>query len=264
MSDRRSARWLRGLLGLGLAVGALAATAAPSARPAAKPAQEIVGSVTRIVDGDTLWVTAEGGAAPVVVRLSGIDAPERCQPWGREATQALHDAVLGKTVTVRVVAHDDWGRTVGKVFDGRIDVGDRLVRDGHAWSTRYRYDRGPYVAEERMALALRRGLHASGGAIEPREFRKRHGPCENDRAGAVPAEPAAPAAQTSAARPAATASPQPVEAAFRCDGRVRCTQMRSCEEATWFLRHCPGVKMDGNGDGVPCERQWCAAEASRR
>ncbi|MDR2548980.1 MAG: excalibur calcium-binding domain-containing protein [Desulfobulbus sp.] len=30
-----------------------------------------------------------------------------------------------------------------------------------------------------------------------------------------------------------------------------------CEEAKFFLRNCPGVKMDGNNDGVPCERQWC-------
>jgi Excalibur calcium-binding domain len=44
---------------------------------------------------------------------------------------------------------------------------------------------------------------------------------------------------------------------FSCDGREYCSQMTSCEEATYFLRNCPGVKMDGNGDGIPCERQWC-------
>jgi hypothetical protein len=44
---------------------------------------------------------------------------------------------------------------------------------------------------------------------------------------------------------------------FRCDGRTHCSQMTSCEEATFFLKNCPGVKMDGNGDGVPCEKQWC-------
>jgi hypothetical protein len=43
----------------------------------------------------------------------------------------------------------------------------------------------------------------------------------------------------------------------RCDGRTRCGQMTSCEEATWFLKNCPGVQMDGNHDGVPCESQWC-------
>ncbi|HUR89594.1 MAG TPA: cold shock domain-containing protein [Ramlibacter sp.] len=44
---------------------------------------------------------------------------------------------------------------------------------------------------------------------------------------------------------------------FRCDGRTLCTQMTSCAEATYFLKNCPGVKMDGNHDGVPCEMQWC-------
>ena len=44
---------------------------------------------------------------------------------------------------------------------------------------------------------------------------------------------------------------------YSCDGRTYCSQMSSCEEATYFLQHCPGVKMDGNNDGVPCERQWC-------
>ncbi|WP_416244286.1 excalibur calcium-binding domain-containing protein [Azospira sp. APE16] len=33
--------------------------------------------------------------------------------------------------------------------------------------------------------------------------------------------------------------------------------MTSCAEATYFLRNCPGVKMDGNNDGIPCEMQWC-------
>jgi hypothetical protein len=44
---------------------------------------------------------------------------------------------------------------------------------------------------------------------------------------------------------------------FVCDGRTHCSQMRSCEEATFFLRNCPNTKMDGNNDGVPCESQWC-------
>ncbi len=44
---------------------------------------------------------------------------------------------------------------------------------------------------------------------------------------------------------------------FVCDGRTHCSQMTSCEEAQFFLRHCPDTKMDGNNDGVPCEQQWC-------
>jgi cold shock CspA family protein len=44
---------------------------------------------------------------------------------------------------------------------------------------------------------------------------------------------------------------------FSCDGRTYCSQMTSCAEATFFLKNCPGVQMDGNHDGVPCEQQWC-------
>lgn len=44
---------------------------------------------------------------------------------------------------------------------------------------------------------------------------------------------------------------------YTCDGRTHCSQMNSCEEAKFFINNCPGTKMDGNGDGVPCESQWC-------
>jgi len=44
---------------------------------------------------------------------------------------------------------------------------------------------------------------------------------------------------------------------YKCDGRTYCSEMTSCAEATFFLKNCPGVKMDGDNDGVPCEQQWC-------
>lgn len=44
---------------------------------------------------------------------------------------------------------------------------------------------------------------------------------------------------------------------FKCDGRTHCSQMTSCDEAIYFLKHCPGTQMDGDGDGEPCEQQWC-------
>ena len=55
----------------------------------------------------------------------------------------------------------------------------------------------------------------------------------------------------------------PSPAQFRCDGRTHCSQMTSCSEATFFLRNCPGVQMDGNHDGVPCEQQWCTGASVR-
>ena len=45
---------------------------------------------------------------------------------------------------------------------------------------------------------------------------------------------------------------------YKCDGRIYCSQMSSCAEATFFLKNCPGVHMDGGqSNGIPCESQWC-------
>jgi cold shock CspA family protein len=65
-----------------------------------------------------------------------------------------------------------------------------------------------------------------------------------------------------AAPQAAFSAPVPAPAPattqnFSCDGRTHCSQMKSCEEAKFFLRNCPGTQMDGDGDGIPCEQQWC-------
>jgi len=46
-------------------------------------------------------------------------------------------------------------------------------------------------------------------------------------------------------------------AEYKCDGRKRCSQMHSCEEATFFQKNCPGVMMDQDHNGIPCEDQWC-------
>lgn len=64
-------------------------------------------------------------------------------------------------------------------------------------------------------------------------------------------------ANASSAHPAAPVAQQAPTPTYTCDGRTHCSQMRSCDEATYFIRHCPNTKMDGNGDGVPCEQQWC-------
>ena len=45
---------------------------------------------------------------------------------------------------------------------------------------------------------------------------------------------------------------------YRCDGRTHCSQMTSCDEAIYFLKSCPNTEMDGDSDGIPCERQWCS------
>lgn len=229
--------------------------AAHAARP---PAPAVVGQVTRVIDGDSLWWQASPTARPVEVRLAHIDAPEICQAWGVEARAALQDLVLDRPVSLRVVGRDDYGRTLGQLTTAGIDVNLKMVEEGHAWSSRWRWDRGPHVKQERMAHALRRGLHGEGGAVMPRDFRRGHGPCIPGNGMAGRTHSAAPhvtiggSTAPSAGHRSATRA-----VAYRCDGRTRCNQMTSCEEATYFLRHCPGVTMDGDADGVPCEEQWC-------
>ncbi len=50
---------------------------------------------------------------------------------------------------------------------------------------------------------------------------------------------------------------------YQCDGRIHCSQMTSCQEALYFLRNCPGTEMDGDGDKVPCEKEWCGHSISQ-
>jgi micrococcal nuclease len=146
--------------------------------------------VTHITDGDTLWVRPVSGVGvgvgsnvshpkqrPIKLRLQGIDAPERCQVWGPQATAALAGKVLNKEVRLQTRSRDDHQRVLGNVWLGDEDVSAWMVAQGHAWSYRYRTSVGPYAAQERQARQGRLGLFADPTAMEPRQFRKSNGPC---------------------------------------------------------------------------------------
>ena len=144
------------------------------------------GVVTRVVDGDTVWVKvatrAKGARAGEVlkVRIVGIDAPEICQPGGSQALDALRSHVLGQTVTLSSPSsrsHDDYGRVLATLDKDGEDVGRWMVRSGQAWSYRYHRNPGPYAAEQAQAQAAGAGLFAQADAENPRSFRKRHGSC---------------------------------------------------------------------------------------
>lgn len=139
-------------------------------------AHALSGIVTRVTDGDTLWVRPADGGRPVKVRLQGIDAPERCQAWGPQARAALASRVLHRRVQVRTRAYDDYQRAIGHLELQGEDIAAWMVREGHAWSARFHRSPGPYAAQEQQARAAGRGLFASA-AVEPRVFRKTHGSC---------------------------------------------------------------------------------------
>lgn len=144
------------------------------------------GVVTRVVDGDTVWVktaTPIKGARDgevLKVRILGIDAPEICQPGGPQALDALRSHVLGQTVTLSSPSsrsRDDYGRVLATLDKQGADVGHWMVRHGQAWSYSYRHNPGPYAAEQTHAQAAGAGLFAQAAAENPRSFRKRHGSC---------------------------------------------------------------------------------------
>ena len=142
------------------------------------------GVVTRVSDGDTVWVRPDGAQRkPVKLRLRGIDAPERCQHGGAAATSALSALVLAQRVEVTGRAHDRYGRLVGDMHRERdgLDTGAWMVYHGHAWSGRFHGRPVLYAREENRARAARRGLFADADAVAPAQFRKRHGPCEGVR-----------------------------------------------------------------------------------
>ncbi len=154
--------------------------------PAAARAQVRAGVVTRVIDGDTVWVrptTRSPGAKAgeiLKVRIVGIDAPEICQPGGPQALAALRGHVLGQTVTLTspsTRSQDDYGRVLATIDKQGEDVGRWMVQRGQAWSYSYRGNPGPYAAEQAQARAAGTGLFAKRSAENPRNFRKRHGSC---------------------------------------------------------------------------------------
>ena len=137
-------------------------------------AQQVLdGTVVAIADGDTLTLLTEQNTQ-LKVRLSQVDTPERGQPYANRSRQALAELVFGKNVRVTVVDTDRYGRTVGRVSVGELDVASELVSSGAAWVyRRYATDPRLYALEE-QAREQGRGLWGlpESQRIPPWEWRR--------------------------------------------------------------------------------------------
>jgi micrococcal nuclease len=138
---------------------------------AAKPGPPVDGRVVKIADGDTLTVL-DGSNVQHKIRLAGIDAPEKGQPFGTKARENLAGKVFGQTVHVEVIDVDRYRREVGRIYLGERFINAEMVRDGFAW--RYvTYDKpGEFTAGENDAREHHRGLWADPNPVPPWEWRK--------------------------------------------------------------------------------------------
>lgn len=140
-------------------------------------AATLTGTVVRVVDGDTVTVL-DASKTQHRIRLAGIDAPERGQPFGEASRKHLGSLVAGMRVTVEWYKRDRYGRIVGKVMQGATDALLDQIRAGMAWHYK-KYEREQSAEDQRLyagaevtARNRRFGLWVEDRAAPPWEWRK--------------------------------------------------------------------------------------------
>jgi endonuclease YncB( thermonuclease family) len=197
----------------------------------------ILSTVTHIVDGDTVDVRLDGEI--VRVRLAEIDAPESNQAWGRRSEEVLTRLTLNKPVRIERRGKDRYGRIIGRLYVGDVDVSARMIEEGCAWAYQKYLTDPAILALEKEARDRRTGLWAQDAAqiVPPWDWR-----------GGDQGE-----TTTVASLVGPDSAPAPAEGGFSCSVRKTCGQMASCEEAIFHLQQCGRTQLDRNRDGVPCE-----------
>ncbi|MEC8052116.1 MAG: thermonuclease family protein [Myxococcota bacterium] len=212
----RSFRWLW--------AAALVSMALP-----AMGSDSFVGEVVGVADGDTVTVLMDNKIQHKI-RLAEIDTPEKAQPYGQTAKQALSEYVYRQRVKVEVETTDRYGRIVGWLIrlKDNLNVNQQMVREGHAW-VYTKYSRSRVLrAYEKDAEKNQRGLWAlqPDQRIPPWDWRKMKRSGGGKRA----------AKDTS-----------------HCGPKKSCREMSSCDEAKRYLA-CGLKHLDGNSDGIPCNK----------
>jgi endonuclease YncB( thermonuclease family) len=136
------------------------------------PPFDFSGRVVRFADGDTVSLL-DATNTQHKVRLFGIDTPERDQPYGQSAQQALTRLVGAGQIGVVVVATDDYGRQVGTLYREDTNINLAMVAGGHAWWYRhYAPHERRLAAAEESARAQGLGLWADPQPVAPWEWRR--------------------------------------------------------------------------------------------
>lgn len=156
--------------------------------PLVSLAQGFTGRVVAVTDGDTLKVL-DANNQQTTIRLTGIDAPERAQPFGQASKTSLSAMTFNREVQVVGDKLDRYGRTIAKIMvadpncnDPQCpkihDAGLMQIRMGMAWWYRHYAreqspkDREDYEIAEFQAKSQRRGLWGDKNPVPPWEWRR--------------------------------------------------------------------------------------------
>jgi endonuclease YncB( thermonuclease family) len=140
-------------------------------------AQVLHGRVVGVSDGDSITVL-DAQQRTHKIRLQGIDAPEKAQPYGQKSKQSLSDLVYQQAVQVAWTKQDRYGRTLGQVFRDGTDVNLQQVLRGMAWHYKQyereqsAQDRVRYAEAQEQARQHRLGLWQDPEPVEPSVFRR--------------------------------------------------------------------------------------------
>ena len=140
-------------------------------------AEQRRGKVVGVADGDTLTLLDEQRQQHRI-RLDGIDAPERTQPFGQRARQSLAAMAHGREAVAECPKTDKYGRSVCRVLVDGVDVGLEQVRRGLAWHyVRYAGEQRPearaeYARAEQQARGERSGLWSYRDPTPPWDYRR--------------------------------------------------------------------------------------------
>lgn len=125
-------------------------------------------------DGDSFRLAIEGSGEVLRVRLYGIDAPEKGQPYAGQSRRLLEKLIGGRRVRVEVVELDRYGRCVARVYGRDVYVNIEMLKAGLAWHYSYHACAAKNAELSQAAADAKKnglGLWAGGAPVSPRKFR---------------------------------------------------------------------------------------------
>jgi endonuclease YncB( thermonuclease family) len=209
--------------------------------------QEFSARVIVVLDGDTVLIlhkaTGQRAGGLMKIRLAEIDAPEvghagmggqppnsqKAQSFGAASRSSLVEMVLHKQIQVRPLALDKYGRTIAQLEVNGLSVNEEMVRRGMAWEYSHYHSDRRYIVLENEARQAGRGLWAQVDPIPPWQWRKQHTAVTEMSVVLAPGD-------------------------YTCGSKHHCSQMRSCDEAHYYLTICGVKTLNPKGDGIPCEK----------